>query len=168
LIAGCGYGIMAAERLLRFPEERLTGIDADPRKIRVAAGALRGFPQASFVCGDLREADLGSHELVTAVDLLHYFPEQEHRAMLERLAAAVAPGGALLFRDGCRDRDGHQIVARWERIAIATRFTRSRAGLHFQTESGWRNLMERCGLVVETSGAGPGSNVILLCRKPNS
>ena len=29
-----------------------------------------------------------------------------------------------VFRDGCSDRAGHGVVARWERIALATRFTK--------------------------------------------
>jgi len=168
LVAGCGYGVMAAARLLRHPGETLLGIDADGHKLDVAAGALRGFEHARFVCADLRTADLGSHDLVTMVDLLHYFPDDEQESVARRIVGALRPGGRLLFRDGCTDRPGHEKVARWERISLATRFTRTRAGLHFQTESGWSNLMTRCGLEVEWTASGPGSNLILLCRKPSN
>jgi len=168
LIAGCGYGVMAAARLLRNPEEVLTGIDMDARKIDIAAGALRGFAHAQFVCADLRTTDLGSHDLVTIVDVLHYFPEDQQQAVASRIVDAVEPGGRLLFRDGCSDRPGHERIARWERIALATRFTRTRAGLHFRTESAWSTLMTRCGLEVEWTASGPGSNIILLCRKPSN
>jgi len=168
LIAGCGYGIMAAARLLRYPGESLTGIDADARKLAIAAGALRGFRQARFECADLRMTNLGSHDLVTMVDLLHYFPPAEQTVLARRIVGALRPGGHLLFRDGCTDRAGHNRVSGWERIALATRFTRTRAGLHFQTETSWSTLMRNCGLEVVSTASGPGSNVILLCRKLNS
>ena len=137
-------------------------------QLAMAAGVLRGFASARFECADLRTADLGSHDLVTMVDLLHYIPIPEQETLARRIADAVRPGGTLLFREGCTDRAGHRGVSRWERIALATRFTRAEGGLHFQTEQGWSTLMRRCGLEIETVGSGPGSNVIFLCRKPNN
>jgi len=168
LIAGCGHGIMAAGRLLRYPGASVLCIDSDARKLATAAGVLRGFANARFECADLRTADLGSHDLVTMVDLLHYIPIPEQETLARRIAAAVRPGGTLLFREGCTDRAGHRRVSRWERIALATRFTRAEGGLHFRTEQGWSTLMQSCGLEIETVGSGPGSNVIFLCRKPNN
>ena len=168
LIAGCGHGIMAAARLLRYPDETITAIDADPHKLEVAAGALRQFPNARCVCGDIRTAEFGPHDLVTIVDVLHYLDATEQEQVARRLVDVLEPGGRLLFRDGCTDSPGHRRVARSERIALATRFTRTQSGLHFRTLSGWSTLMQSCGLEVEATESSADSNVILLCRKPSS
>jgi len=169
LVAGCGYGIMTARMLLAQPGQRLLGIDSDERKLTVARHALRRFPGAAFRRADLREADLGSPDLVVLVDVLHYWPEAEQSAILQRLVDALEPGGELLFREGCSDLGGHGWVFRGEAWARRIGFTRAGTGLFFRTRAGWLTLMKSCGLDVERTlpDAGAGSNVVYLCRKNN-
>ena len=172
LVAGCGYGIMSAARLLRYPNEALTGVDADVRKLSVASRALRRFPNAAFVEGDLRTMDIrnptgGQFEFATLMDVLHYWPESTQEQMLRQVTAAIEPGGRLLFRDGCSDHPEHTRISGWEKFALRIGFTRG-TGLFFRTEAAWRTLLEDCDLEVEPIHRGPGSNVTFLCRKPNS
>jgi len=167
LVAGCGYGVFAARILLERPAQHLRGIDRDPRKIEVARRTLRRFENATFVCGDLRTTDPGRPDLVTLLDVLHYWSEERQAEILRRVVAALEPGGELLFRDGCLDRPGHGGVRRRETFALRIGFTQAADGLHFRTETGWRNLLSGCGLDVGAEPAGPESgNLILRCRKP--
>jgi len=167
LVAGCGYGVVAARILLQRPTQPLRGIDRDPRKIEVARRTLRRFGNAAFVCGDLRTTDLGRPDLITLLDVLHYWSAERQAEICRRLVDALEPGGELLFRDGCLDRPGHEGVRRREAFALRIGFTRAADGLHFRTETGWRNLLLGCGLEVGAEPAGEESgNLILRCLKP--
>jgi predicted exporter len=167
LVAGCGYGVLAARILLERPAQHLRGIDRDPRKIEVARRTLRGFENATFACGDLRTTDLGQPDLITLLDVLHYWSGERQAEILERVVAALEPGGELLFRDGCLGSPGHAGVRRREAFALRIGFTQAADGLHFRTETGWRNLLHGCGLDVDAEPSAPDSgNLILRCRKP--
>ena len=145
-------------------------VHVDPRKVAVARRVVRDFPDVEVAVDDLFTAAPGSFGLVVLVDVLHYWTEPEQARLLGNVAAAVAPGGALLFREGCEDRGGHGRVVFFERLARATGFTRAGGGLHFRSATGWRTLMEESGLVVERSveGLGAGSNVVLWCNRSNN
>lgn len=75
---------------------RIRGIELVPGDIaraRTAAG-----PNAEFVCGDIRHAAFGEADTVVILDVLHYIDYASQDAVLERVRAAVRPGGLLLLR----------------------------------------------------------------------
>jgi len=167
LVAGCGYGLMTLRLAVSFPERRIRAIDRDAEKLEVARAALGELPGVSFHEGDLREIDLGAPGTVTLVDVLHYWPPEVQRAVLLRIAAALRPGGRLLFRDGCAAGAGQRLVQAAESMAHAIGFTKSGGEFHFRTLEAWRALLCECGFVVEAERPDLGllSNVTLLCRK---
>ncbi|MHC4958142.1 MAG: methyltransferase domain-containing protein [Planctomycetota bacterium] len=168
LVAGCGWGVMTAQLALALPGRRIVAMDSDPRKIATAHRVVRDFPDVEVMQGDLFTARPGGFGLVVLVDVLHYWTEPEQEKLMANVSAAVAPGGTLLFREGCADESGHGWVVFFERLARRTGFTRvGGSDLHFRSASGWRTLMEETGLVVERSvpELGAGSNVVFLCSR---
>jgi trans-aconitate 2-methyltransferase len=92
LDVGCGDGRITAEISARVPAGRVVGIDPSPRMISIApaGGRLR------FEVGDVigmtyaREFDL-----VVSFNALHWVLDQ--RAALDRIGAALLPGGRALL-----------------------------------------------------------------------
>jgi SAM-dependent methyltransferase len=167
LVAGCGLGIATSRLALADPARPLLAVDRDERKVGVARAALGGYGTVTFRVGDIRDADLGSPDLAIAVDVLHYWPEDEQRRILDRIVRALRPGGRLLFRDGCSDGRGHALVVAGERFAGLIGFTRTGPRLHFRSRAGWCSLLAECGLVVLQASPefGALSNMVLMCEK---
>jgi trans-aconitate 2-methyltransferase len=88
---GCGAG--QATRLLRarWPGAALTGIDSAPAMLAQARAAL---PDVRFEAADLRDwMAPRPADLILANASLHWIAE--HRALMLRLLAGLAPGGVL-------------------------------------------------------------------------
>jgi len=105
---GCGRGellaLAASARSLgmaqdrkRGPQPSLTGIEACPRLAASAQLALSGL--ADIIAGDVRQIDLPPcRTAVLDETLLHFAPEEQDR-LLERVTAALEPGGSIILRE---------------------------------------------------------------------
>ena len=168
LVAGGGFGLMTSRLALAFPERPITYLDLDTRKLEVARAALGGRFPVDFLEADLRHTDLPEVDVALLIDVLHYWDAQTQGTILRRLAAALPPGGILLFRDGCSGRGHHH---RWvfaqEWIAIRTGFTKSHGKFLFRSESEWKALLAESGFEVQSTRPDLGrfSNLVLVCRR---
>lgn len=100
LDAGCGTGFFTAYYLARGA--RVTGMDIAP----VSIERLRArHPEARFVLGDVSDTPVaGRHDIVNAFDVLYHVTDDARwERAVRNLAAAVAPGGALLLTDTFAD-----------------------------------------------------------------
>lgn len=88
---GCGPGNSTALLIERFPDARITGVDASPGML---AEARKVYPQARFVEGDLTtwRPEEGS-DLLFANALFQWVPD--HLKVLQRLLLALPKGGVL-------------------------------------------------------------------------
>ena len=103
LDVGCGVGLLAFYLRERGVEVPVIGVDTDARKIRqgvAVAGKYRGI---EFIKHDVRKALPAFRGNVAVLDVVHYLAPADQRALLEELAARVAPGGLLLLRDAPRE-----------------------------------------------------------------
>jgi 2-polyprenyl-3-methyl-5-hydroxy-6-metoxy-1,4-benzoquinol methylase len=93
LDVGCGTGFFTEFYLRRGA--RVTGLDIASTSI---ARLAERFPEARFVQADVSEASLPErYDVVNAFDVLYHITDPARwKAAVERLAAAVAPGGLLL------------------------------------------------------------------------
>jgi trans-aconitate 2-methyltransferase len=88
---GCGTGNVTALLRARWPDARVTGVDADP--------AMLARARASDPAVEWRQADVAAWAPPAPVDILfsnaalHWL--DGHAALFPRLLAHVAPGGAL-------------------------------------------------------------------------
>ena len=91
---GCGSGNVT--RLLgeRWPDARIIGVDSSPSMLQQARAATNGDPRFTFIAADLaRWQPEASVDLVYSNAALHWLPD--HADLFVRVAAMVAPGGAL-------------------------------------------------------------------------
>ena len=99
------------------------GIDWDREKVRCGLHASRGLPGIELVEGDLHAFAVPACDVITLVDVLHYYEAPRQQEILERCRAALGPGGRLLIREGDGARQG------------GARFTRKVEG--WITRMGW-------------------------------
>jgi SAM-dependent methyltransferase len=77
---------------------RVAGVDYSEVAIAKARGrAERDGVGAEFVCADLETYEPGSSAFDLVVVLYLHIPSRERRVVLERAAAALAPGGTFLL-----------------------------------------------------------------------
>jgi uncharacterized protein (DUF2062 family)/2-polyprenyl-3-methyl-5-hydroxy-6-metoxy-1,4-benzoquinol methylase len=94
---GCGYGIALGFAAFQHTERILTGCDLDKRRIGAARAAFRDM-KAEFLVDDVRTFYLPQASLIFIFDVLQYLTGPEQVALLKRCAAALTPGGKLIFR----------------------------------------------------------------------
>ncbi len=101
---GCGTGVKATARLAR-EFGAVTAVDISPRSIERARQLVRGV---DFLVGDMTVVDLPERtfDLVTAFFSVLHVPGREQPALVDRIAAWLAPGGVLLFNVGLHAGDG--------------------------------------------------------------
>jgi uncharacterized protein (DUF2062 family) len=179
---GCGRGILfslilAARELSAqgiYPGEwappppRLAfrGIEGRPKTAEAARQALAG--EAAIETADLTAAELPTAGAILLLDVLHYLPAAGQEALLEKAAAALAPGGVLLIRDADADGGWRFTATRFqERLAaLARRHWRQR--FHYRGAAEWRDLLTRLNLAVDVEPMGMGTpyaNVLLAARR---
>jgi SAM-dependent methyltransferase len=133
---GCGAGLFA--RAAADRGARVTGIDVDPRAVRLAAAAV---PEGSFAVGTAEGPPPGRFDVVAAVQLLMHVPDP-----VAVLGAAGRAGGVVAATvwgrdDECDVRLFGEALAPW----LADR---PPAGSALTDPAGLRRLAERAGLVV--------------------
>jgi SAM-dependent methyltransferase len=166
---GSGLGMLPLALAFLGGDRRCAGIEWDPRKARAGARVARGLPAVSLAAGDVRVAAIPPGDIITLVDLLHYFDNDTQRALLARAAAALPPGGRLLIRE---HDHADSFRSRWtrhiEKQSMRFGWNRS-AGLHFRPISELVCELETLGLAVEqrpVSGPLHPGNVLLIAVKP--
>lgn len=155
LDVGCGAGFFTAFYLERGAD--VTGVDIAPTSVE---RLQQRHPQARFVLADVGEAPVaGTYDLVNAFDVLyHITDEARFDAALRNLAAAVAPGGALLVTDAFVDmgavaaHNRMRPLARWRAVLEPLGFTlaplRATAVLLNRDLGPWRFLNRFPGLLL--------------------
>ena len=141
------------------------GVDWDRQKVRCGLHASRGLPGVELVEGDLNAFAVPPCDVITLVDVLHYYDAAGQEAILTRCRAALGPGGRLLIREGDGARQGG---ARFTRIveACITRMGWNRGpAVRFRPISELRTALVKLGFHVDedevASRLNPG-NVLLV------
>ncbi|MGZ5966104.1 MAG: DUF2062 domain-containing protein [Polyangiales bacterium] len=148
---GTGMGILSILVTLLGAHRRASGVEWDEQKARAGVLAAEGLP-IEITQGDLRTFVIPPCDVVTLVDVLHYFPIEEQRAVLERAAAAA---DTILIRESAPDaRAGSTRFI--ERIAVAIGWNKSAAKPHFRPIASIVEDLERLGMTCEVVPvAGP-------------
>ena len=148
---GCGTGHLTAVLARRWPWAQVVGVDASEEML-VEARALAVPGRLEFVLGDVRtwEAD-GTFDLIVSNALLQWVPD--HLGLLERLTAALPPGGVLAFQvPGNFDEPSHTEL---RRLATSTRW-KDRIGLDIDRSAAVARPRDYLDLLV---GAGLDARV---------
>ncbi len=160
---GCSEGYSTEHLVRSFPDARIDAID-----IAASIGRLYGGPAGAVTfriafAEDLARETPGAYDLIVLADVFHHVPAPARASLLAAIAALLAPGGVLAFKDWARDRSPIYYAAyaadRWltgDRIAYLTP-TEARAALCpvFGTES----VLEECVI-------GPWRNIYAMKLAP--
>jgi cyclopropane fatty-acyl-phospholipid synthase-like methyltransferase len=94
LDVGCGNGLPGLAAIAE--RHRATGIDVSSAQVEAA---VRNVPTARVLRGDVGSYAFatGSFDAIVAFYVLEHLPREEHRALFERFARWLRPGGFLLF-----------------------------------------------------------------------
>jgi len=177
---GCGQGLLAAwlraaahccyERGIwprTWPPaprpESMRGIELRAREVDRARRALG--PGCEVVQADIRSAVFGSADAVVILDVLHYLPAPSQREVLQRVRAALPPGGLLLLRVGDADAGLRFHLTQWVDKAVMLAHGHGRVDLHCRSIAQWRELLRECGFDTRAepmSHGTPFANVLLI------
>ena len=168
---GCGQGLMlallASARDLggtdRWPADwpspprdvRLLGIELGPRIASRARRALAGA--AEIDTRDVLQADLPPSDAVLVFDVLHMLPPDAQVRLLDRIAAALRPGGVVVLREADAAGGWRLQVVRWTNWLRAAFEGHPGRRFAFRTADEWTTLLRRRGLAVERSKSSSGS-----------
>ena len=183
---GCGRGLLAAwclaaERLAQqggwsatfAPPRGLSfrGVELMAREAECGNKALQPLygSRVALTGGDMRMADLGGVDVVAALDVLHYIPTADQEQLLDRIRAALRPGGVFVTRVG----DAHaglrfrisQLVDHGISFIQGHRLSR----MWCRSAAEWTTALQARGFTVEScamSTGTPFANVMLVCRVP--
>lgn len=182
---GCGQGslfawLLAARRLHgqgQWPSDwpappnfqSLRGIELMPNDVDRASKAFgRDHPVVRVEQGDMNQADFGQVDAVTILDALHYFDHANQAQVLQRIHAALPPGGLFLTRIGDASAGLPFLVSNWvDHVATFARGHRL-PQLYCRSLADWKALLTEVGFGVASdpmSEGKPFANVMLVCHK---
>ena len=183
---GCGQGslfawLLAARRLYesgQWPQDwpaapralQLRGIELMQRDVDRAARAFgKDHPIVRIEQGDMNRADFGKPDVITILDALHYFDHAHQKTVLQRIHAALPPGGLFLTRIGDASAGLPYHLCNW--VDHAVTFVRGHRlpRLYCRPLAEWVDLLKGIGFSVEHDPMNEGkpfANVMLVCRVP--
>ena len=166
-----GTGRVAIE-VVRETGKPMLGIDSSPAMLEIARERSAGLP-LELRLGDVRELELDEPAALIYVpfrSLLHLHGWQEKRAVFERVARSLRPGGRFAFNAFCfnhtiaahldgKTLDQNGVVHTLHYAAGDNRIDVSRddgATIHlwWATKSEWEGLIDVAGLEVEALYGG--------------
>jgi uncharacterized protein (DUF2062 family) len=163
---GSGLGMLPVLLGVLGDGRRALGVEWDPKKVDCGVVAARDLPDVSIVEGDARAAELPPCDVITLVDMLHYWDDDAQRALFARCRSALRPGGRLLVREGDRSRRGGARVTRAIE-SVVTRLGWNRGPqVRFRDVAALRADLEALGFVVrvdEVAARTHPGNVLLVC-----
>jgi SAM-dependent methyltransferase len=181
---GCGQGslfgwLLAARKLYEqgnWPDNwapapiplSLRGVELMQRDVERAALAFgTDHPVVRVERGDMNQVDFGEVDVVTILDALHYFDHDRQRAVLERIRAALPPGGLFLTRVGNASAGLPYHLCNW--VDHAVTFVRGHRLPHLygRPVTEWIDILSDIGFAVEPVAMNEGkpfANVMLVCR----
>lgn len=180
---GCGQGVLLALLAVAQEPQQAAGWPAglpplprdivahgiDLRSDAIAAARVALGNGAQVAVSDVRDAKLAECDVVTILDVLHYIDFDAQRRLLDRVFAALVPGGRLLLRAG----DAAQGLRFRFTLANDWLITLMRGSLQkrFYCRSGdaWLHLLRDVGFEAQIqpmSAGTPFANVLLVGRRP--
>ncbi len=114
---GTGLGMLPVALGELGEGRRALGVEWDQAKAACGVRAAAGLPGVEIIQADMHTFDLPACDVVTLLDVLHYYDGEGQRRLLSRVAAVLRPGGVILIREADPGRRGGarftRAVERW-------------------------------------------------------
>jgi predicted glycoside hydrolase/deacetylase ChbG (UPF0249 family)/predicted O-methyltransferase YrrM len=173
LDCGCGHGYFSLYLTEASPERRVTGIDADPRKIDCAMKVAR-TGRETFLAGSLvvqLSTDRSTYDAAGVIDVLYQLRPQEQIAALTLLYERLKPGAVLVVKETHRHSGIRYLIAYLEECLVVS-LRRKRISLRFwyRSVNGWTTVLEQAGFVVTEKMPVPAERInnrswIIVCKR---
>ena len=146
----------------------LRGVDLMQSDVDRAARAFgTDHPVVRIEQGDMNHVDFGWPDVITILDALHYFDHARQADVLQRIHAALPPGGLFLTRIGDAAGGLPFHVSNWLDHVVTFARGHRLPRLFCRTLPEWKNLLTGIGFDVASasmSAGKPFANVMLVCR----
>ncbi|MEO6954245.1 MAG: DUF2062 domain-containing protein [Polyangia bacterium] len=165
---GTGLGMLPV-LLGLLGERQALGIEWDAAKAEAGQRAAAGLAGIGIVTGDAREYPLPPCDVVTVVDVLHYYDDDTQRRVLARCRAALRPGGVLLVREGDGARVGGSRFTRAVEQTVTKLGWNRGPAVRFRPITELETELRELGFTVErdeVAGTLHPGNVLLVARVP--
>jgi uncharacterized protein len=158
---GAGYGLPAVWLLAHHAELRVTAVESDPARARVAASAIgaRGTVHRAALPDLPRLSEKVDRALL--IDVVHYLDDDALATLLAAVRARLSAGAMLLVRDTVPS--GKSLP--WERWLEGFRLGRRGVSARFRSEDDLCRALERAGFAVTTE-ATPGREETWFVAQP--
>ncbi|HEV8661275.1 MAG TPA: class I SAM-dependent methyltransferase [Thermoanaerobaculia bacterium] len=118
---GCGVGLLEFYLRENGFRNAITGIDHDERKVAKANAIAAQYSDLRFRVGDARDP-MPTGVTVILIDVLHYFSEDDQRAILDHALSAHS----VMIRDAvCDDSLRYRVTVAQERFSRAVHWLRA-------------------------------------------
>ncbi|HET7570720.1 MAG TPA: class I SAM-dependent methyltransferase [Gammaproteobacteria bacterium] len=111
LDVGCGSGELLRRLHARYPDARLTGIDASAAMLATARAKLGTEAQLACAHAAMQPFPGATFDLVVSTSVLHHLPKPE--AALAEIRRVLKPGGWLVLTDWCGDFLSCRLMKLW-------------------------------------------------------
>lgn len=185
---GCGRGLLAAwfltaERLAATGQWPVSfevptnmtfhGVDLDAGGCTAGNRALKPLfgDRVSLTGDDMCRAGLCGYDAITILDVLHYIPYAQQDVLLDRIRAALGPGGLLVTRIGNAQGGWRFRVSQWVDLIMANAQGHRIRSMYCRPLEEWIRALEAKGFSVTAqpmSEGTPFANVLLVARVPIS
>ena len=134
---GCGYGQMCFMLGILSPARKITGLDYDDDKIRLAQHSFLRHDNISFQHADMVTYEMPQSDVFLFNDSLHYVNAESQKTVLEHCLEKLNSKGMLIVRDGdASDSQEHEHILETERWSTKiTGFNRTTEELTFVSKS---------------------------------
>ncbi|MEI6853265.1 MAG: 1-acyl-sn-glycerol-3-phosphate acyltransferase, partial [Bacteroidota bacterium] len=167
---GCGYGYLAMMLGMIAPGRKITGVDYDEEKIAVARHCMSRPANVHFGYEDVTTYEMEPQDVFLLSDVLHYLPEDQQWALLQKCISRLNPGGFILIRDGNADlQHEHKKTRLTEFLSTHIGFNKTRdMKLHFLSATRLEEVCKGMGVSLRILDKGSvTSNMMFLLEREN-
>ncbi len=166
---GTGLAVLPVLLSVRCQAGEIVAVEWDEAKLASARIACSKLPNVALHAADARAFPLPPADVVLLVDLLHYYPLEEQRALVARAAVALRPGGRLVIRETFGRRGGGVRLTRLlERLSVRFRWNLG-PGLVYQGRddlvAGLSGLGLECTVESASSGLHEGNLLVWALKR---
>ncbi|MEI7499424.1 MAG: MMPL family transporter [Bacteroidota bacterium] len=150
---GCGYGFISYMLMFTGDERRITGVDFDSEKIKVANNCFSKNSRINFAFSDVSDYKITPKEGFLLCDVLHYLSPARQESLLRNCFSNLNPGGTILIREANSELENrHKKSQLTEFLSTRIGFNKTQTSekqLYFTSAEKIRKMAEESGMSME-------------------